>query len=221
MVMGTRTIRIIRIADEAVSAIRPSKPVSPAETPLVSAIRPSKPVSPAETPLVSAIRPSKRVSPAETPLVSAIRPSKPVSPAETPLVSAAGCSKGSSPPARSRRNRSVEVPQVGRADEGPLHLCIDPSGLKRVSDGEWQAHKHRTSNKRRSWRNRLISSYGRYADRELSGSLRRWTSVPYAVLSVHKSTCGFAACRDRHQAVLHPRLRLRSQDNELTAESLQ
>ena len=52
----------------------------------------------------------------------------------------------------SRRNRRVEVPQVGRADEGPLHLCIDSTGLKRVGDGEWHAHKHRTSNKRRSWR---------------------------------------------------------------------
>ncbi len=52
----------------------------------------------------------------------------------------------------SRRNATVEVPQVGRAHEGQHHLLIDSTGLKMVGDGEWHAHKHKTSNKRRSWR---------------------------------------------------------------------
>jgi hypothetical protein len=36
--------------------------------------------------------------------------------------------------------------------EGPIHLVIDSTGLKIVGDGEWHAYKHRSSNKRRSWR---------------------------------------------------------------------
>ena len=51
----------------------------------------------------------------------------------------------------SRRQRSVEVPHVPRGREDPLHLVIDSSGLKIFGDGEWQAHKHRTSSRRRSW----------------------------------------------------------------------
>jgi hypothetical protein len=52
----------------------------------------------------------------------------------------------------SRRNRDVEVPRLPRGQDGPLHLVIDSSGLKMSGDGEWQAHKHKTSNRRRSWR---------------------------------------------------------------------
>ena len=52
----------------------------------------------------------------------------------------------------SRRNRAVEVPRLIRDHGGPLHLVIDSTGLKVFGDGEWQAHKHKTSNKRRSWR---------------------------------------------------------------------
>ena len=52
----------------------------------------------------------------------------------------------------SRRHRSVEVPHLPRGHEGPLHLVIDSSGLKIFGDGEWQAHKYRTSSQRRSWR---------------------------------------------------------------------
>jgi len=52
----------------------------------------------------------------------------------------------------SRRHRSVEVPHLPRGHEGPLHLVIDSTGLKIFGDGEWQAHKHRTSSHRRSWR---------------------------------------------------------------------
>lgn len=52
----------------------------------------------------------------------------------------------------SRRSSRVEVPGVAKAHDGPIHLGIDSTGLKRVGDGEWHAHKHRTSNKRRRWR---------------------------------------------------------------------
>ena len=36
--------------------------------------------------------------------------------------------------------------------DGPLHLVIDSTGLKIIGGGEWHAHKHRISNKRRRWR---------------------------------------------------------------------
>ena len=52
----------------------------------------------------------------------------------------------------SRRCRSVEVPRPPVCHEGPLHLVIDSTGLKILGDGEWQAHKYRTSSRRRSWR---------------------------------------------------------------------
>ena len=52
----------------------------------------------------------------------------------------------------SRRHRSVEVPHLPRSHDGPLHLVIDSTGLKIFGDGEWQSHKHKTSNQRRNWR---------------------------------------------------------------------
>jgi len=51
----------------------------------------------------------------------------------------------------SRRSRNVEVPCFSKSS-GPLHLVIDSTGLKILGDGEWQSRKHKTSNKRRSWR---------------------------------------------------------------------
>ncbi|HJN77731.1 MAG TPA: IS5 family transposase [Myxococcota bacterium] len=52
----------------------------------------------------------------------------------------------------SRRGRDVEVPMPARSLGGAVHLVIDSTGLKMMGDGEWHAHKHRTSNRRRSWR---------------------------------------------------------------------
>lgn len=52
----------------------------------------------------------------------------------------------------SRRNSQVEVAPIAKAHDGPIHLVIDSTGLKMVGDGEWHAHKHKTSDKRRSWR---------------------------------------------------------------------
>jgi hypothetical protein len=51
----------------------------------------------------------------------------------------------------SRRSRDVEVPRLAHSS-APLHLTIDSTGLKILGDGEWLSHKHKTSNKRRSWR---------------------------------------------------------------------
>ena len=51
----------------------------------------------------------------------------------------------------SRRTRDVEVPRIAQSG-GALHLVIDSTGLKILADGEWQSHKHKTSNQRRSWR---------------------------------------------------------------------
>ena len=52
----------------------------------------------------------------------------------------------------SRRSSSLEVPISANQHDGPVHMVIDSTGLKIVGDGEWHAYKHRSSNKRRSWR---------------------------------------------------------------------
>jgi hypothetical protein len=52
----------------------------------------------------------------------------------------------------SRRNSKVEVPPLAKKSDEPIHVVIDSTGLKVVGDGEWHAHRHKTSNKRRSWR---------------------------------------------------------------------
>jgi hypothetical protein len=52
----------------------------------------------------------------------------------------------------SRRSATVNVPRIARSHQGPIHLVIDSTGLKILGDGEWHAHKHRTTNKRRRWR---------------------------------------------------------------------
>ena len=55
------------------------------------------------------------------------------------------------PGRRLRRFPDVEVPRFAGGG-GPFHLVIDATGLKILGDGEWQSHKHKTSNQRRSWR---------------------------------------------------------------------
>ena len=52
----------------------------------------------------------------------------------------------------SRRNRDVLVPALSRADDGPLHLIVDSTGLKIYGDGEWCSRKHRKAHERGSWR---------------------------------------------------------------------
>ena len=39
-----------------------------------------------------------------------------------------------------------------RAHDGPIDLIVDSTGLKILGRGEWNAHKHKTSKKRRDWR---------------------------------------------------------------------
>ncbi|MFH2006227.1 MAG: IS5 family transposase [bacterium] len=52
----------------------------------------------------------------------------------------------------SRQSRSTEVPRLAKTHHDPIHLVVDSTGLKTLGDGEWNAFKHKTSNKRRAWR---------------------------------------------------------------------
>ena len=52
----------------------------------------------------------------------------------------------------SRRNQIVAVPPLTRFHDGPIDLIVDSTGLKILGCGEWNAHKHKASKKRRGWR---------------------------------------------------------------------
>ena len=52
----------------------------------------------------------------------------------------------------SRRNQIVVVPPLSRAHDRPIDLIVDSTGLKILGRGEWNAHKHKASKKRRDWR---------------------------------------------------------------------
>ena len=52
----------------------------------------------------------------------------------------------------SRRNQIVAVPPLTRSYAGPIDLSVDSTGLKILGCGEWNAHKHKASKKRRDWR---------------------------------------------------------------------
>ena len=55
----------------------------------------------------------------------------------------------------SRRNQIVAVPPLTRSHDGPIDLIVDSTGLKILGCGEWNAHKHKASKKRREgslWR---------------------------------------------------------------------
>ena len=49
----------------------------------------------------------------------------------------------------SRRNQIVAVPPLTRSYDGPIDLIVDSTGLKILGCGEWNAHKHKASKKRR------------------------------------------------------------------------
>ena len=72
----------------------------------------------------------------------------------------------------SRRSGSIDVPALPRMQSGPIHLVIDSTGLKMLGDGEWHNLKHRTSNKRRSWRklHLAVDSSGFIVASELTSS---------------------------------------------------
>ena len=55
-----------------------------------------------------------------------------------------------------RRNRDVLVPALRRADDGPIHLIVDSTGLKIYGAGEWCSQKHRKATERGGWRKRHI-----------------------------------------------------------------
>ena len=52
----------------------------------------------------------------------------------------------------SRRNPIVAVPPLTRSYDGPIDWIVDSTGLKILGCGEWNAHKHKASKKRRDWR---------------------------------------------------------------------
>ena len=56
----------------------------------------------------------------------------------------------------SRRNQIIVVPPLTRAHDGPSDLIVDSTGLKILGRGEGNAHKHKTSKKRRDWRKLYI-----------------------------------------------------------------
>ena len=60
--------------------------------------------------------------------------------------------KAPDPTTLSRRNQIVVVVPLTRAHDGPIDLIVDSTGLKILGRGEWNAHKHKTSKKRRDWR---------------------------------------------------------------------
>ena len=51
-----------------------------------------------------------------------------------------------------RRNQDVRVPALRRADDGPIHLIVDSTGLKIYGAGEWCSRKHRKATERGGWR---------------------------------------------------------------------
>ena len=52
----------------------------------------------------------------------------------------------------SRRNQIVAMPPLTRSHDSPICLIVDSTGLTILGCGEWNAHKHKASKKRRDWR---------------------------------------------------------------------
>ena len=65
----------------------------------------------------------------------------------------------------SRRNQIVAVPPLTRSYDGPIDLIVDSTGLKILGCGEWNAHKHKASKKRRDWRKLHIGDRRSILDR--------------------------------------------------------
>ena len=62
----------------------------------------------------------------------------------------------------SRRNQIVAVPPLTRSHDGPIDLIVDSTGLKILGCGEWNAHKHKASKKRRDWPRTRVRVMGRH-----------------------------------------------------------
>ena len=84
----------------------------------------------------------------------------------------------------SRRNQIVAVPPLTRSYDGPIDLIVDSTGLKILGCGEWNAHKHKASKKRRDWRKLHIGvdAEGFIVAAELTASSRDDASTLPALL---------------------------------------
>ena len=84
----------------------------------------------------------------------------------------------------SRRNQIVAVPPLTRSYDGPIDLIVDSTGLKILGCGEWNAHKHKASKKRRDWRKLHIGvdAEGFIVAAELTASSRNDASTLPALL---------------------------------------
>ena len=84
----------------------------------------------------------------------------------------------------SRRNQIVAVPPLTRSYDGPIDLIVDSTGLKILGCGEWNAHKHKASKKRRDWRKLHIGvdAEGFIVAAELTASSRDHASTLPALL---------------------------------------
>ena len=84
----------------------------------------------------------------------------------------------------SRRNQIVAVPPLTRSHDGPIDLIVDSTGLKILGCGEWNAHKHKASKKRRDWRKLHIGvdAEGFIVAAELTASSRDDASTLPALL---------------------------------------
>ena len=85
----------------------------------------------------------------------------------------------------SRRNQIVVVPPLTRAHDRPIDLIVDSTGLKILGCGEWSAHKHKASKKRRDWRKLHIGvdAKGFIVAAELTASSRDDASTLPALLA--------------------------------------
>ena len=92
----------------------------------------------------------------------------------------------------SRRNQIVAVPPLTRSHDGPIDLIVDSTGLKILGCGEWNAHKHKASKKRRDWRKLHIGvdAEGFIVAAELTASSRDDAST--------------LPCSSRHNRGSHP-----------------
>ena len=92
----------------------------------------------------------------------------------------------------SRRNQIVAVPPLSRAHDGPIDLIVDSTGLKILGRGEWNAHKHKASKKRRDWRKPHIGvdAEGFIVAAELTASSR--------------DDASHTPCSSRHNRGSHP-----------------
>ena len=84
----------------------------------------------------------------------------------------------------SRRNPIVAVPPLPQSYDGPIDLIVDSTGLKILGCGEWNAHKHKASKKRRDWRKLHIwvDAEGFIVAAELTASSRDDASTLPALL---------------------------------------